>query len=105
MTSCGVLGAHQPLGEFERGGDVALGEAHGELAHLLGAAPPRLVSAVLTACWVAEQKLSKACLACSTLFSANARISAGISKFALPSLGHRNLLALLLPGPAVFNPI
>ena len=41
------------------------------------------VSAVLTACWAAAMKLSKASLAWATLFSANCRISAGISK--LPS--------------------
>src|SRR6266567_2286050 len=48
-------------------------------------APLRAVSAwpsnVLTVRWAAEMKPSKACFACSTLFSAKARISGWTSKF------------------------
>ena len=92
-----VLGAHQLLGEFERIGDVLLGEAIAfwPTSLALDCAVAACVSAVATAFWAAATKPSTALRACSTLCSANWRIWVGTSKFHFGSLAISFLLAVL----------
>ena len=83
-----VLGVHQPVREREGIGDITLGVADRLFADVLGAGLRDLgVSLkVATASWAADIKVLKAIRACSTLFSATARISVGISKRPIASL-------------------
>src|SRR6185437_2779238 len=82
----GILGAHQLFGKLERGRDIALSEADCHFANLLGAGPRirGLVIRGVDRMLRGRDVTVEGFLACSTLFSANARISAGISKFAVP---------------------
>src|SRR5262249_43195642 len=91
-----IPGADEPLGEFEGLQNVLLSESHCSLSR----APLRAVSAcpsnVLTVRFAADKKPSKACRACSKLFSAKARISGGTSKFSLGFLAMVFLLSCVI---------